>query len=633
MTPGRRAIGEVLAAAAALYLGAALFAVGLQPAATETWQVQASNALATSVHQFGGEVVTSFGPLGYLVTPPGGGPLAVRAMAFQVAISALIAVAAWALLRRATLFGLFAGLAALLYAGSLGLGGEHHVWLALLLVAAWLVASASAIPAAILGTLAAVLLYVNLGSGAMAAALLLGSLAATYAAPPRPTVRPLLFAVLFGGILGVGLAPALLGSLGQLVPFLEQGAQIAAGASAGLSRAGPPDQVWFAVAAAVLFLADVVLLWQLEEGLAVRALFALAPAVFVAFKIGFVPQDPGVVGYFAAAAVAAGVATLLAGSLRAVIYSAGLLLCCGVLGAFASVPHELWAPQRLAALALLERASHELADLKTPEQRWSAPVVVRPRPAWRELPDGWLRLIEERGGSVDAMPAEQLAEVFRHKLRWLPSPTIDGRLAGTPALDAIAAAHFRGPRAPDFLIVALGAPEAVAGVESADLRTPLLDRPQAWRAIRDRYQVAATDDRTQRVLLRKKDLVRERTFSAQPRTFGTAGAPVQVPKGGEAGLVSLTLHVSLKARLLRAAFRLDPIHVRLKYADGKEALYRVLPDLAEQGLALGSLPRTAAELAAWMKGDGPAVKSFVLAGPGRESLDEVVGVQWMLPGK
>ena len=627
MTPARRALGEALAALGALYLGAALFQVGLQPSgAAAEWQALAMTSLATSAHRFGAEVVTSFGPLGYLLAPPAGGALAVRAMAGQVAASALIAIAAWALLRRASLVGLFAGLAALLFAGSLDASSEQHVWFAILLTAAWLVSSASALPAAILAICAALLLYVNLAGGVIATALLVGSVAATYAAPPRPTARPLVFAVLFFAIPAIGLAPALLGSLGNAAPYFEQGAQLAIGYSAGLSRGGPPDQVWLAVASAVLLVADLVLLWQLDEGLAVRALLALAPAIFCAFKVGFVPQEAGVAGFFAAVSIATAVGSLTVVSLRAAVYSAALALCCAALGVFATLPHGLWAPQTLGRVALVERGAAELAQWRFPEEVWSYPPPVFQRRAGNgDLPDAWIRLIEERGGTVDAMPADELASIFRQKQRWMPSPTVDGRLASTPALDANAAAHFRGQRAPDFLVVALGA---------ADLRHPLLDRPLAWRAIREQYQVAARDDRAQRVLLRRRTVARPQTLAALQRTFETTRALIKVPPGGEAGLVGLTLRVSMMARALRALFRLDPVHVRLKYADGKEALARVVPDLAEEGMALGSLPRTVAELAAWMEGQPTGVvRSFSLAGPGRAGLDEVVGVQWSLPGK
>ena len=132
--------------------------------------------------------------------------------------------------------------------------------------------------------------------------------------------------------------------------------------------------------------------------------------------------------------------------------------------------------------------------------------------------------------------------------------------------------------------------------------------------------------------LSRRKLPRRFSYLPEERLFTTPGQGARVSPAHRASLAELRLTPSLRGRLLRAAFRVSPILLRLKYADGREGYSRLLADQAPSGLPLGDLPRDAAELARWLGGLPAApVSSFFLSGPGLNAYGEVLGLAWSRP--
>ncbi len=617
-----RWLRELIAFAAAAWLAVALFP-GFSAAASggidESW-IWAINWLGTSPYLYGRDVNFTYGPLGYLALPVEVGTNTVQALSAQLAVHGLLVIAAWRFFRLASPLAALVSASLLIFGATVGFAAELRALLAAALYACWLASLPSMAVAALAALLAAGLLFVKLSLGLAATAVFLFALVLAYATPPRPAWRVLLAALLAFALTVLAIGQLSLGSIENLEPFFRTSLELAAGYSAALSLEGPVLQVWLALGACAACAALAWLLRSAGESEATRALVLLAPALLVAFKAGFVRQDGHVVTFFAFALFALALAAAYAGSWRGGALSMGAGAAVAALSLLALAPARLWSASRALQIASgAQGLAHVrlLQDLPARRAQWAAQSVQSVRKD--RLPDEWLREIREAGGTVDAIPAD-LGFLIESGLRFAPSPLLTSANAFTAALDARQAAHYQGDRAADFLVV---------GCQGGDGRSVVLEMPQALRAVRDSYEVAARHADGTRLLLRRRKLRQKTTLQFAPPVFTTPQRGATITPAQQGAFAAAHLPLLPSGRLMAALFRIPPVFVRLTFADGTSSRSRLSLANAEGGLPLGAVPRTAAELARWLGGEAVAqVREFHLEGPGLPDYGEVLGLSW-----
>lgn len=544
--------------------------------------VWALNWLRGSPFRFGADLVFNYGPLGFLLFPAAMGSNRALGIAFSLTVHAALVGLLWHHLRRAPAAAALLSALCLALARATGSSMEYVPLAPMLLLVLAALEAASALPMLPAGLLAGAFLFIkaSAGLGAAGALLLAGLLALEEERRGKKLAAGAAgFAI---GLVGVGLLET--GSPTALARFLRGSWEISRSYDASMSLVGPPRELWLALPPALAALALPLWLWRRDRPAARSAVVAL-PLLFVAFKHGFVRQDLHVLAFFSTALLAAGIVGATArerATVRAV--AAWAAIAAAAAGAMLGGRGVLDLRQRGAVLTL-EAGLDAIGSLVRDDLRRAAARETEARDlAAIALPPPFRAAIGD--GTCDAIP-HHLALLPASGLRWSPSPTLQAYDATTLWLDAWTAAHTRSDRAAAFVVVDLA--------DVFDARHLLLQSPQAWAALREWYDPDLLDAAAQRLLLRRRPAPRPAP-ALRPldwRTTGTS-AWLDVPDG--AALLALEARPSLRGRLTRALFRWPALWLDVRYRDGGEARFRVLPDLLPAGLPVASLPRSAEEL-------------------------------------
>ena len=199
--------------------------------------------------------------------------------------------------------------------------------------------------------------------------------------------------------------------------------------------------------------------------------------------------------------------------------------------------------------------------------------------------------------SVDVYPWE-ISYVPANGLSWVNRPLPASFSTYTPALDSLNAAFFESSNRPDYLIW-----HTDIGVNSIDGRYLLWDEPRTLRTIVNYYDTAMVSPGA--VLLRARS--QPRFASPQPIVRQTVpwNTWTPVPHTDGVILADAALTRPLGLRMIRMLFREDPVRMSLRFSNGDEATYRLVPDNMGSGLWVSPHPATVDELHSLFQG-GPA---------------------------
>jgi hypothetical protein len=290
-----------------------------------------------------------------------------------------------------------------------------------------------------------------------------------------------------------------------------------------------------------------------------------------------------------------GLAVLLAESRREALL-AGVL---GLLALAAAVPHARslgsLEPRRFAALVTgAEGGRGLMATLgwqrREASLRRSGAARLRPFRAPR------LERLAVLEGGVDVVPWRlTLLEANGLAAAWRPSPSFQLYQASTPALEARSAAHFASPAAPRRLL---------AHFDPLEGRQPLWEAPRVWRTLAERYAPPAAAIAGGGPLVLER---RSRPRAWQVREIGSGelrwGAWHDLPAvaAGETLFAEIELRPTPLGRLRRALVRAEPVWLDLG-GRGPIRRWRLVPELARFGLAVGETPRDLGGLGSWLAG-------------------------------
>ncbi|MCL4219537.1 MAG: hypothetical protein KJ052_21360, partial [Candidatus Hydrogenedentes bacterium] len=316
------------------------------------------------------------------------------------------------------------------------------------------------------------------------------------------------------------------------------------------------------------------------------------PALLITFKHGFTRQDGHVLYYFPFLLSVLSFLLLVSLSLnewRAVLFTFFIVQLLAL-----PVALNYGVPYFADAVDLLsgKRAIDNLGNLlRLPATRERLAEESHENLRARRLPDPWLERIRGDGGTVDVFPWE-LNYIPANGLTWQPSPLLQGYLILTQSLDQRTAGHLSGSYAPDFLLVHF---------EDIDGRNLILDAPATWRAIRANYDIL--DRREKLFLLQKAGSGPQMTEFTPVASLAVEGSKwLDVPAVNAEPYLFMDMRLSWLGQLRKSLFRIPAVMIECNYRNDLPQSFRITPNTAANGLALGATPRTADEFALWFEG-------------------------------
>jgi hypothetical protein len=191
------------------------------------------------------------------------------------------------------------------------------------------------------------------------------------------------------------------------------------------------------------------------------------------------------------------------------------------------------------------------------------------------MPPGVREILD--GATVDLIPWDA-AYAAAGTFTWRPRPVFQSYVAYTPWLEELNAQHFRGQRAPRFVVFE---------PKSSDDHHPFFDEPRMWRELLCRYDLRARADRL--FVLERSGQIGCEEPRVTEQDLPLLGE-IRLPSEQRNLMVGLDLRPSLLGQLAAAVFKPPIVWVHVRYANATYRMYRLTPAVAASGLALGHLP-------------------------------------------
>jgi hypothetical protein len=178
-------------------------------------------------------------------------------------------------------------------------------------------------------------------------------------------------------------------------------------------------------------------------------------------------------------------------------------------------------------------------------------------------------------GAVDIVANEQTA-VLLHGLRYVPRPVFQSYQANTPMLAELNARHFRGPGAPDHVLV---------GPNTIDDHYPTLDDAPVRLELLRAYDLK--EMRGAYLLLRRRATPR----AVRLTPFDTVAVPLAPPRtvpvpAADAVWATLTFEQTTVGKLSTFLYKAPQVVARVTFAGGREREFRIVPGMSSNGFLL-----------------------------------------------
>lgn len=225
----------------------------------------------------------------------------------------------------------------------------------------------------------------------------------------------------------------------------------------------------------------------------------------------------------------------------------------------------------------------------------SAIALSVKEPAWREVTHEaqleQIRIanpIPKLDGTVDVFPSK-LAVAFAHGLQLKPRPVLQSYAAFTPALTESDALHFRGPDAPDTVLISIGA---------IDGRLPTMEDSTTWLELLSRYELTDSSSAFLRLSRRAQPSL---LLDGEPLFRKTVkwNEAVDVPDGLTGPVwCRIRINPSLSGRIASILYRLPGILLKTQVGQDRndDRTFRLLPGSAEAGFLISPRVETQDDL-------------------------------------
>jgi hypothetical protein len=362
------------------------------------------------------------------------------------------------------------------------------------------------------------------------------------------------------------------GPISALWPYLTASREIVSGYATQMAYENPDMRGVYSTAALFLLTA-VALLVSLARRSPLAPTFALMIApMFILYKGAIVRQHQGqfLVAWPVMVSMTALILPAAARNLRtripATIAVFGMAAWCLW---FVPADPATVATRGLENMAALWRLDATRAEMRARD----AQVKVD-----QALPAQFLGRIGRE--TVDVYPWEA-SYVWSNDLNWSPRPVFQSYSAYTPALDMMGARHYRGPRAPRFIIYSHHA---------IDSQNPCAVDSRTWLEMYRWYDLV--DGHGDKLLLERRETPRWRGADPVDRAVVGFVQAYDVPEAA-GGLVFLKAELELSplGKLQSLLYKVEPPVMRVEYRDGEAANYRMVWRNASGGFIASSLPR------------------------------------------
>lgn len=399
-------------------------------------------------------------------------------------------------------------------------------------------------------------------------------------------------------LLGFGVLVSLLnGGPSSIVGFVRWSLETSTGYVDAMSLAGSWLELpaYLATAAALMAaVAWTVILrarsWTVREAAAV---LSLAIFLFFTFKLGFVRHDLHSISAWHALSVAAALTLCIAASLSSRWVQAGLVLAVPIGGAVAY--GLLSEALGLSVAQLARRDAGQFIDSVQALQQiaFSRREWLDRQMAEREAARAAVRAqtpLPPLQGTVDIIPSDQ-AGVIANGLDYRPRFTVQEYTSYTPDLVEANRAFFRSERAPAHVLF---------GTASVDARPPAMTEGALWPDLLRLYRPVRTVGDL--LLMDRRPQALDELLAAPAARRGRLGERIEL--GTSRAFLKLTVEKNLLGRLMGALWRPPMLRIRMVFADGREQVYRFVPDQAEAGFIASPFIASAKDfLTFWAGGD------------------------------
>lgn len=547
--------------------------VGLDPSWGTALHLSAAKGL---VH--GRDFVFTYGPLGFALVPKEYGDLNVHAVILRLGLHLF-----WWTSVGLLLFRVKGSLTPLVFAATMAMSGialdnEFNFALTgvtILPVAGFLLLAeldrrpSWAIPAAFLAG-AAILTKFNVGvacTGALGMWVLL-RIARDHS--PRVLLRVALLGLVYFGSMAFFFR-IYGGPLSALWPFLQASKDLASAYSSQMTVDDPTTSVRAVVA--MLSLTVIGLLVSLARRSALAPAFAimLVP-MFVLYKGAVVRQSTG--HFLASWPVMVSLTALVLPAASRTLRTRAV----ATLAVALALASGFWYAPTSALKVATRGASNWIALCNLGQTRSNMFNYDAKLKQERALPAAMRDRIGSQ--SVDVYPWET-SFVWANDLNWRPRPVFQSYTAYTPRLDQMCAEHYRGPRAPKFILYSHYA---------IDFEHPCVVDSRTWIEMYRWYDCVEGDGDL--LLLQRRDEPRWRGAERLEEAATTFAKSYTTPTAGE-GLVFLKakFELSLLGKLTALLYKVDPPVMRVQYKEGEAANHRLVWQNAAGGFLVSSLPR------------------------------------------
>jgi hypothetical protein len=598
----------------------------MKPGLDSSW-VYAFNILPHTDFIFGRDVVDNYGPLGFLLEPLNVGSNLVVATDFRLFIHAIfVACIFYFALRESRVlpiilftFGYMIAMVAVIelpYSYQLIILESLLVLLAFRSRQLWWLATPTA------GVLAASLLLMKFGIGLIALSIYAGAALCWLLAKQHGALK--IAVTVFGSYLVAFavFAALCLHSIPNVVAWVTRSMDLSDGFQSAQSIYGSHIFLLLAFASAIVYAFIVLCFFRWKSDLR-GALVVFVPAIFLAFKHGFVRADGHARNFFPFILALVSVLVLFVTSRkeRLALITGFCLVLTFSMPVGVHYDQKDQHSSRLDTLLGKKGISNfiDTVDFRRTQRTLDLQSAANFRTS--QLPETWIDDIRGHHWTVDVIPWE-LTYIFANHLNWDPEPTLQSFMAFTPGLDQWSAQHFDSNKGPDVLIVEFSA---------IDGRNLLLDSPTMTRSILRNYELYRENvgDNLFLLMRRPEPLAEDSVALAKQEIHN--GVWTDVPISDHAVLAHLELSISFFGRVAKALYRIPGVAVDLIYKSGRQHSYRITPGDAKDGLLLNYLPTTPAEFVDFLHSRPfDKVVKLRLSGNGLKYYKPTIHLRWEL---
>lgn len=589
------------------------------------------NAAVANKLVFGRDIVFTYGPLGYLIHPLDIGHNLTHALIFRVVVHCLFGATLLSLaFSKTDIIQLILFCIGYLTSTYFGLIYEYHL---LAVLALWFYISTvlrsyrlSLIIACCCTALAGVYLFMKFTLGIAALSMAIISVILFPRRGGRCWLTLLIATTCTYFLTCTFLAIILLRSLSSTREWFIDSFELSSAYSVAMSLVGPKEILIRGLLALGIFAATAILL-LIRRASAGRFYFLFAFCVFVAFKHGFVRQDAHVMIFFPFLLSICAISFLFVRRLFeltmvGIAFCFIFLLTLPVQAKIGSLIGWLDSPVQGYNFAAVTGKSG-WTNLKK-AVRFNATKQELSKASKDHLLGSVLpkRVVEEiiaTDAVVDIIPSE-LSIIVANNFEWKPSRHLQFYTIYSPALDHRTAQHFGNENSPDVLLVEF---------KSIDHRHMLWDAPESWRAIFRNYELRTVVPERRIMVMEKRVSALAPGLEYIDRTRVTEGEWIDIPRCGNLLFAKIDMYLSWYGRLLKIFFRVPPVYVELVFDRGEVFTYRIVPELARNGLQINYVPIKLEQLALLIGGQSNhRAFQFRLKGSGLNFYSKQLNIDW-----